>query len=153
MQFTEHEMTTALHGLAKSFLTATSTDATDESAVPAPSVGEDRWTAMSKFERYTLVTRLSDFVIPVFMTLPEVTVDPGQRAEFTDQQILDSAQQSILADVEAGKIDESASHDIVEARARMSTVALSLLPIKARAAATDEETLADFVVPDSLEGL
>lgn len=152
MQFTEHEMTTALQKTAKAFLTRA---AADIPAVPeaVEQTADDLWQAMSAWDRYQMLTNLEIFILPVFAALPEVDVEPGQRAQFTAEQILAAAEQTTRANHEAGKVHDLMVENLTARRAEISTVALDCLPVKAHPAATDEETIAGFVIPDSLEGL
>jgi hypothetical protein len=82
MRFTEHELTAALTGAAKSVLAAQSRDIrkgrTDVDAV---------WDAMDRYERFQLLDALGGQILPVLVALPDVEVAPGTRPSYSDRQI------------------------------------------------------------------
>jgi hypothetical protein len=149
MRFTEHELTQALHGAAKSVLAA-------RKDVRKGQVDVDQlWSTMDKFERYQLLDGLGNQVLPVLIALPDVEVEPGTRATFTDQQVKDAVEQ--VVGETGGKLRRKAT---VAMTVALVQVALEKLPIRRdpdgllKAEGDDlEKALDDFVVPDSLEGL
>ena len=149
MRFTEHELTQALHGAAKSVLAARKDVRKGKVDV------EHLWNTMDKFERYQLLDGLGTQLIPVLIALPDVEVQPGTRATFTDQQVHDAVEQ--VVGEAGGKLRRKAT---VAMTVALVQVALDKLPIRRdpdgllKAEGDDlEKALDDFVVPDSLEGL
>ena len=133
MRFTEHELTAALTGAAKSVLAAQSKDVrkgrTDIDTL---------WNAMTKFQRFTMLDSLGDQILPVLVALPDVPVETGTRPTFTDQQILETVEAK-LADAGGGKLRRKV---VVAARVALVKTALSHLPPRA-----DPDAL---IVPDHL---
>jgi hypothetical protein len=82
MRFTEHELTAALHGAAKTVLAAQRKD------VRKGKVDIDTaWKEMDRLQRFTLLDGLGGQLLPVLTALPDVEVVPGTRPTFTDEQI------------------------------------------------------------------
>lgn len=147
MRFTEHELTQAIHGVAKSVLAARKDIRKKRVDV------EQVWSTMDKFERYQLIDGLGSQLIPVLIALPDVEVAPGTRATFTPQQITEAVE-SVVGDA-GGKLRRKAT---VAVQVALTTEALSHLPVRRDPdglTTGDSETdpLDDIVVPDSLEGL
>lgn len=149
MRFTEHELTQALHGAAKSVLEARKDVRKGKVDV------EELWNTMDKFERYQLLEGLGSQLLPVLIALPDVEVASGTRATFTDAQVKETVE-SVVGD-SGGKIRRKATVTMTVA---LTQVALSKLPVRRdpdgllNAEGDDlEKALDEFVVPDSLEGL
>ena len=145
MRFTEHELTQALHGAAKTVLAA-------RKDVRKKKVDVDElWTTMDKMERYQLLDGLGSQLIPVLIALPDVEVAPGTRATFTQQQITETVE-SVVGD-DGGKLRRKAT---VVLQVALVTAALEKLPVRRdpdgllNAESGDDD---EIVVPDSLEGL
>jgi hypothetical protein len=82
MRFTEHELTAALNGAARSVLAAQRKD------IRKGKVDVDEaWEAMDRYQRFKLQDALGDQILPVLVALPDVEVEPGTRPTFTDAQI------------------------------------------------------------------
>jgi len=82
MRFTEHELTTALTGTAKSVL------ARQDKAIRKGKVDVDTaWDAMDRYQRFKLLDALGTQILPVLVALPDVEVEPGTRPTFTDAQV------------------------------------------------------------------
>jgi hypothetical protein len=82
MRFTEHELTVALTGTAKSVLAAQRKD------VRRGKVDVDTaWDGMDRYQRFKLLDALGGQILPVLTALPDVEVEPGTRPSFTDAQI------------------------------------------------------------------
>ena len=82
MRFTEHELTAALTGVAKSVL------ATQDKDVRKGRRTEDEaWNALSKFQRFQLLDGLGDQLLPVLVALPDVEVAAGSRPAYTPEQV------------------------------------------------------------------
>lgn len=82
MRFTEHELTAALNGAAKSVLAAR------RRGIRRQKVDVDEaWEAMDRYQRFRLQEAIGDQILPVLVALPDVEVGPGTRPTFTDAQI------------------------------------------------------------------
>ena len=132
MRFTEHELTAALTGAAKTVLATQSKDVrkgrTDIDTL---------WNAMTKFQRFTMLDSLGDQILPVLVALPDVEVESGTRPSFTDQQILETVEAK-LGD-EGGRLRRKV---VVAARVALVRTALEHVPPR-----TDPDAL---IVPDHL---
>ena len=83
MRFTEHELTAALTGAAKTVLATQMKDVRKGKADI-----ETVWNEMDRFQRFKLLDSLGDQLLPVLVALPDVEVEPGTRPTFTDEQIV-----------------------------------------------------------------
>ncbi len=142
MRFTEHELTTALTGAAKTVAAAKAGGVRRRDADP-----EEVWQAMEKYARYQVMAALGDELLPVMAALPDVEVAAGSRAEFTNEQIL-AAVHTSMNEGSLGRVKRK----VVEAsRVALTKVALEHLPVRRDpdALTFDEE----IVIPDDLSGL
>ena len=131
MRFTEHELTAALTGAAKSVL------ATQDRAVRKGRRSVDEaWQSLAPYARFTLLDGLGDQLLPVLVALPDVEVEPGTRPSFTDDQI--------TAAVEERLGDERGMRRTVLVKARTALVKAALASLPPR---QDPDAL---VVPDHL---
>ena len=132
MRFTEHELTAALTGAAKTVLATQSKDVrkgrTDIDTL---------WNGMTKFQRFTMLDSLGDQILPVLVALPDVEVESGTRPSFTDRQILETVEAK-LGD-EGGRLRRKV---VVAARVALVRTALEHVPPR-----TDPDAL---IVPDHL---
>lgn len=82
MQLSEHEMTAALNGAAKTALAAQRRDVrkgrTDIETV---------WKEMDRYQRFKLLDSLGDQILPVLMALPDREVPVGERPSYDDAEI------------------------------------------------------------------
>lgn len=115
MRFTEHELTRALHGAARSVVAARSRKRFRRGTGDP----EEAWRALSGYERYQVLEGLSDQVLPVLVALPEVEVEPGTRPTFTDAQVLAAIEEAL--DPVEGKVRGK-----VAAAARLALVRAAL---------------------------
>ena len=132
MRFTEHELTAALHGAAKSVLAAQRRDIR-KGRVDLDTV----WDEMDRYQRFKLLDTLGDQILPVLVALPDVEVEAGTRPTFTDEQIASAVEQRM--DDGGGKLRRKA---LVAARVALVRIALSHVPPR-----TDPDAL---IVPDHL---
>ena len=86
MRFSEHELTAALHGAAKSMLKVRRGQDVD-----------DVFATMDKMKRFRLLEGIGAQVLPVLVALPDVDVAPGTRPSYDD---------AVVAEVVAGLVDE-----------------------------------------------
>ena len=82
MRFTEHELTVALTGAAKDLLAAQRKDVR-RGRVDIDTV----WDETDRYQRFQILDRLGDEVLPVLVALPDVEVAPGARATYTDREV------------------------------------------------------------------
>ncbi len=132
MRFTEHELTRALHGAAKSMLAAQSKDIR-KGRVDVETV----WDEMDRYQRFKLLDTLGDQILPALVALPDVEVEAGTRPTFTEEQITGAVEQRM--DDAGGKLRRKA---VVAARVALVRIALSHVPPR-----TDPDAL---IVPDHL---
>lgn len=132
MRFTEHELTAALTGAAKTVLAAQSKDVRKGRADI-----DTLWNGMTKFQRFSMLDSLGDQILPVLVALPDVPVEPGTRPSFTDQQILETVEAKLGE--EGGRLRRKV---VVTARVALVRTALEHLPPR-----TDPDAL---IVPDHL---
>ncbi len=117
MRFTEHELTAALTGAAKSVLA---------SRKEVRKRGHDidtAWEAMSRYERFQMLDALGDQILPVLVALPDVDVAPGTRASYSSKQV---------SEVVAGLVEDDLSRlrrvVVVKARTALVQAALAHVP-------------------------
>lgn len=132
MRFTEREMTLALQGAAKQVLAAK-----DKDVRKGRRTADEAWTALTQHQRYVLLDGLGTQVLPTFVALPDVAVEPGTRPSFTDAEIE-------TAVVETGASDLGGLRGKVVLKARVALVKLALESVPPRA---DPDAL---IVPDHL---
>ncbi|MGZ8704314.1 MAG: hypothetical protein ACXWYG_01235 [Aeromicrobium sp.] len=82
MRFTQHELTSALTGAAKTVLSAQRRDVR-KGRLDINTV----WNEMDRLQRFKLMDSVGDQILPVLVALPDVEVTPGTRPSFTDAQI------------------------------------------------------------------
>ena len=132
MRFTEHELTAALTGAAKTVLAAQNKDVRrgkqDIDVV---------WDELDRFQRFQILDSLGGQVLPVLVALPDVDVEPGTRPTFTDEQI-STAVEGQVGD-ELGRLKRK-----VAVQARVALVQLALANVPPR---IDPDAL---IVPDHL---
>jgi hypothetical protein len=132
VRFTEHELTSALTGAAKTVLATQRKDVrrgqTDIDAV---------WDAMDRYQRFQLLDQLGGEILPVLVALPDVEVAPGTRPSYSDRDVSDTVE-SLLGNG-PGKLRRAV---IVKGRTALVQSALSHLPPR-----QDPDAL---IVPDHL---
>jgi hypothetical protein len=132
MRFTEHELTAALTGAAKTVLAAQSKD------VRKGKVDVDTlWNELDRFQRYKILDSLGDQLLPVLVALPDVEVAAGTRPAFTDEQITETVE-ARLGD-EGGRLKRKV---VLAARVALVRTALEHVPPR-----SDPDAL---TVPDHL---
>ena len=132
VRFTEHELTAALTGAAKTGLAGRRRDLrrgrADIDAV---------WDGMDRYQRFQLLDRLGSEVLPVLVALPDVEVAPGTRPSYSDQ-VVSATVESVLGEG-GGRLRRSVT---VRTRTALVQSALAHLPPR-----QDPDAL---VVPDHL---
>jgi len=81
MRFTEHELTAALTGAAKSVVAARKEFR--KSGVDV----DTAWDAMGRYEKFNLLDALGSQILPVLTALPDVEAAPGTRPSYPTQQV------------------------------------------------------------------
>jgi len=82
MELSEHELTAALTGAAKSVVRSQRKDVR-KGAVDI----ETAWEGMDRLERFRLLDALGDQILPVLGALPDVEVAPGGRPSYSVKQL------------------------------------------------------------------
>ncbi len=131
MRFTEHELTAALNGAAKSVVAAQRRDVRR-----GKQDIETVWQEMDRYQRFKILDALGGQVLPVLVALPDVEVESGTRPQFTDAQVLEAVR---------GVVGEGRGvRHAVEVRGRAALVKIALEHVPPR---SDPDAL---VVPDHL---
>jgi hypothetical protein len=117
MRFTEHELTSALTGAAKSVVAARKEFR--KSGVDIDSA----WDAMDRYERYQLLDALGSQILPVLIALPDVEVQPGTRPSYPNQQVSEVV--AGLVEHDLGKLRRAV---VVKARTALVQTALASVP-------------------------
>jgi hypothetical protein len=118
MRFTEHEMTAALTGAAKTVLAA------QRKEVRKGRVDvETAWDEMDRYARFQLLDALGGQILPVLVALPDVEVAPGTRPSYSDAQVGEVV--AGLVGDEAGRLRRAVT---VKARTALVQTALAHLP-------------------------
>lgn len=116
MRFTEHELTTALNGAAKSVLAA-------RRKFRRGADIDSAWDAMDRYERFQLLDALGAQILPVLVALPDVEVAPGTRPTYSDQQVSD-----VVAGLVGDDLGRLRRAVVVKARTALVQTALAHLP-------------------------
>ena len=142
MRFSEHELTAALHGAAKSVLGA------QRRVRRGQDVGEV-WESMDRLERFRLLDGLGGQVLPVLVALPDVEVAVGTRPSYDDAVIAEVVT-GLLGDGVGGRLKRAV---VVKGRTALVQIALASVPVRRDPDALlhHDDDLPE--VPDSPEGL
>ena len=132
MRFTEHEMTAALTGAAKTVLAAQRKDVRRGKADI-----DTVWKELGGYQRFQLLDQLGSQLLPVLVALPDVDVAVGTRATYTDREVSETVE-GVLGDG-GGKLRRAV---LVKARTALVQSALAHLPPR-----QDPDAL---IVPDHL---
>lgn len=131
MRFTEHELTVALTGAAKSVVAVQNKD------VRKGKVTEDElWESMGRYERFVVLDGLGDQLLPVLVALPDVEVAAGTKPTFTDAQITAAVEERL------GEEKGLRRKALMTARVALVKLALECIPPR-----QDPDAL---IVPDHL---
>lgn len=134
MRFTEQELTAALTAAAKTVLGA------QRSVRKAKVDADQAWNDLTRYQRFQLLDGVGDQLLGVLVALPDVTVEPGTRATFTDAQIRGTVDAVVGDDL--GRVRRAVA---LAARVALVQAALAGLPVR-----QDPDAL---IVPDDLGGL
>jgi hypothetical protein len=117
MRFTEHELTVAVTGAAKSVVAA---------GKEFRKSGQDidtAWDAMDRYERFKLLDALGSQILPVLVALPDVEVAPGTRPSYPNRQVSETVAGLVGEDL--GKLRRAV---VIKARTALVQTALANLP-------------------------
>ena len=132
MRFTEHELTAALTGAAKTMLAARRKDVRRGRADI-----DTVWDEMDRYQRFQVLDQLGTQILPVLVALPDVEVAAGTRPTYTDDQVRAAVEQRLEDGL--GKVRRAV---VVKARTMLVQSALGHLPPR-----SDPDAL---TVPDHL---
>jgi hypothetical protein len=131
MRFSEHELTVALTGAAKTVLAAKSKDVrkgrTDIDTL---------WEETDRYQRFKLLDSLGGQILPVLVALPDIDVEPGTRPTFTLAQVTE------VVEAQLGPAGRLKRKVVVATRVALVRTALEHVPPRA-----DPDGL---IVPDHL---
>jgi len=117
MRFTEHELTAALTGAAKSVVAA-------RKRFRKGGVDIDTaWDSMDRYEKFQLLDALGNQILPVLVALPDVEVAPGTRPSYPERQVSEVVAGLVGEDV--GKLRRAV---LVKARTALVQTALAHVP-------------------------
>lgn len=117
MRFTEHELTAALTGAAKS-VHAASKDVRKRRLDP-----DSAWEELSRYQRFQLLDGLGTQILPVLVALPDVEVPSGERASYSAEEVRRVVEEQLGDDV--GRVKRAV---VVRARTLLVQTALAHLP-------------------------
>jgi hypothetical protein len=116
MRFTEHELTVAVTGAAKSVMAA--------KKLRRRGVDIDTaWETMDRYQRFKLLDSVGSQILPVLAALPDVEVAPGTRPSYSAQQVQETV--AGLVDGDLGKLQRLVT---VKARTALVQTALTHIP-------------------------
>lgn len=116
MRFTEHELTVAVTGAAKSVM------ASKKFRKRGVDI-DSEWDALDARQRFKMLDAVGSQVLPVLVALPEVEVAPGTRPSYSTQQIKEVV--SGLVGGGSGRLQRLAT---VKARTALVQTALAHMP-------------------------
>jgi hypothetical protein len=118
MRFTEHELTAALTGAAKTMLAARRKDVRRGRADI-----DTVWEEMDRYQRFQVLDQLGTQILPTLVALPDVEVAPGTRPTYTDDQVRQAVEERLEDGL--GKVRRAV---VVKARTMLVQSALSHVP-------------------------
>jgi hypothetical protein len=117
MRFTEHELTAALTGAAKSVV------ATRRKLRTGGADIDMVWDEMDRYERFKLLDALGGQILPVLVALPDIEVAPGTRPSYSTQQV-----SQIVAGLVGDKVGRLRRGVLVKTRTALVRTALAHVP-------------------------
>ncbi|GGR50704.1 hypothetical protein J2S40_000409 [Nocardioides luteus] len=120
MRLTEHELTVALTGTAKTVL------ASGRKFRKGGGDIDKVWDETDRFQRFKILDSIGTQIFPVLTDLPDVDVPVGGRPSFSEDEIRESVERNIGDDV--GKLRRAVT---VKARVALVQAALAHLPPRA----------------------
>jgi hypothetical protein len=117
MRFTEHELTAALTGAAKSVL------ATRRKYRKSGTDIDVVWDGLDRYERFKLLDALGGQILPALVALPDVTVAPGTRPSYSAREVSETVAGLVGDDV--GRVRRAVQ---IKARTALVQTALASVP-------------------------
>ncbi|WP_183093004.1 hypothetical protein [Nocardioides stalactiti] len=117
MRFTEHELTAALTGVAKSV------HANGKAARKRRLDPDAAWEELTRYQRFQLLDGLGSQVLPVLVALPDVEVAAGTRPSYTADQVRRVVEDQVGDDL--GRVRRAV---LVKARTLLVQTALAHVP-------------------------
>jgi len=116
MRFTEHELTLALAGAAKSVMA--------RKKYRKRGVDIDTaWDSMDRYQRFMLLDAVGSQILPVLVALPDVEVAPGTRPSYSTKQVEETVAGLVGDDL--GRLRRQVT---VKARSALVQTALANIP-------------------------
>jgi hypothetical protein len=116
MRFTEHELTVAVTGAAKSVMAGKKFRRRGVDV-------ETAWATMDRYQRFKLLDTVGSQILPVLVALPDIEVEPGSRPSYSTKQIQEVVASLVGDDI--GKLQRLAT---VKARTALVQTALAHVP-------------------------
>ena len=117
MRFTEHELTAAVTGAAKSVVAS-------RKKFRKGGVDIDTaWDDMDRYQRFQLLDALGSQILPVLVALPDVDVEPGTRPSYSTRQVTETVTGLVGDDI--GKLRRAV---VIKARTALVQTALAHVP-------------------------
>ncbi len=117
MRFTEHELTAALTGAAKSVLATRKRLRKNSADIDAV------WDGLDRYERFKLLDALGGQILPVLVALPDVVVAPGTRPSYSTSQLSETIASQVGDDL--GRLRRAV---VIKARTALVQTALANVP-------------------------
>lgn len=116
MRFTEHELTLALAGAAKSVMARRKYRRRGVDIDTA-------WDSMDRYQRFMMLDAVGSQILPVLVALPDVEVAPGTRPSYSAKQVEETVAGLVGDDL--GKLRRQVT---VKARSALVRTALANIP-------------------------
>jgi hypothetical protein len=117
MRFTEHELTAALTGAAKSVVAAGKEFRKSRLDI------DTAWDAMDRYQKFQLIDALGSQILPVLIALPDVEVAPGTRPSYPNHQVSE-----VVAGLVGDDLGRLRRAVVVKARTALVQTALANVP-------------------------
>jgi hypothetical protein len=117
MRFSEHELTVAVTGAAKSVMAAKK-----KSRKRGVDI-DTAWDTMDRYQKFKLLDAVGSQILPVLAALPDVEVAPGTRPTYSAQQV-----EEIVAGLVGDELGKLRRMVTVKARTALVQTALEHIP-------------------------
>jgi len=116
MRFTEHELTAAVTGAAKSVMASKRMSKRGRDI-------DAQWDSLDRYQQFKLLDAVGTQVLPVLVALPDVEVASGSRPSYSNQQVQEVV--AGLVDDDLGRLQRLVA---VKARTALVQTALAHIP-------------------------